>query len=188
MAESLRIIENSDTIDRLLAPYHERIGADFEGYRNHLLRVLTYTLHFLDGDETDRFTLETALVFHDIGLWTDNELAYLEPSIAEALRVNKTEGLGVDPELLTLLIHWHHKVFPYKGPHERLVNAFRRGDWVDATGGKIRKGLSKNQIAEAMDRIPEAGFAATLERLAADLSGGNKMKGMGRVLSRVYKW
>lgn len=45
----------------------------------------------------------------------NNELAYLEPSDATALRDNKNEGFGLKPELLRTAIHWHHNITPYSG-------------------------------------------------------------------------
>ena len=52
-----------------------------------------------------------ALVYHDIGLWTDSDLAYLEPSCAAAaqaaIKLGMTEG---DKSLLHDIIFWHHKV------------------------------------------------------------------------------
>jgi len=187
MARELKIFTQSDRIDALLAPFRTTLGGDYDAYRGHLLRVLTYTIHFLDGDESDREVIETALVYHDIGMWSDLELAYLEPSIAHVLADNRKEGWGYDPQLLTNLIAAHHKIFPFTGPNDRLVNAFRKGDWVDATGGLIRHGLTRAQLAAVYAAIPEAGFASTLMRLARDLHGGHQLLGVLKVLRRVYK-
>jgi len=48
------------------------IGSDYAGYRGHVYRVLSYSLHYLGSniDPTSRNLLELALVYHDIGLWT----------------------------------------------------------------------------------------------------------------------
>jgi hypothetical protein len=52
-----------------------------------------------------------ALVYHDIGLWTDSDLAYLEPSCAAAEAEAKKLGLSEsDQSLLRDIIFWHHKV------------------------------------------------------------------------------
>ena len=92
-------------------------------------------MHFLDNDPSVERVVETAFVYHDIGLWTDKELAYLEPSEAVALADNARHGWGFDPDLLYGIIHWHHKVFPYQGPHARVIEACRRADWIDASLG-----------------------------------------------------
>ncbi|MEY4036429.1 MAG: hypothetical protein RL715_648, partial [Chloroflexota bacterium] len=33
---------------------------------------------------------------------------------------------GALTDLLRGIIHWHHKVFPYRGPHARIIEACRR--------------------------------------------------------------
>jgi hypothetical protein len=187
MPEQIKIISHSNQVESLLEPYREVIGDDFKGYRGHIYRALTYAMHFLDNDERYLPVLEAAFVFHDIGLWTDKNLAYLEPSEAEALRVNNERKLGLDPELLREVIHWHHKVTAYKGEHADIINAARKADWIDATQGKMRKGLSKEQIDVVEKSIPNDGFHEALARSAVDL-GGSALKGNMRVVRNVFKW
>ena len=74
---TIAIIDHDEIIERELAPLRETIGADFDGYRNHVYRVLTYAMHFLGGDAKWRETVAFALAYHDVGLWTDKALAYL---------------------------------------------------------------------------------------------------------------
>ncbi len=74
----------------------------------------------------------------------------------------------------------------YRGAHADVVNACGKGDWIDATGGKVRKGLSRDQVAQVEAAIPSYGFADILQRLAKDL-GGTAFKGNMRVLSHVFK-
>jgi len=185
---SIEIIDHSETVEALLSPFQEQIGGDYAGYRGHIYRVLTYAMRFLGNDETHRRAIETALVYHDIGLWTDHDLAYLEPSIRRVIDDNAAKGWGLDPELLRNLIYWHHKVLPFRGEDADVVNAFRKADWVDATGGLIRHGLTRAEVDAVTAAIPEQGFRDTLNRLAGDLAGGNTLKGLSRVLLRVYKW
>jgi hypothetical protein len=185
---TIKIIDQSETVERLLKPFQDQIGADYPGYRGHIYRVLTYAMHFLGGEETHRRAVETALVFHDLGLWTDHDLAYLEPSIHRVLEANEGSSWGLDSELLRNLIYWHHKVLPFRGKDAAVVNAFRKADWIDATGGLIRHGLTRAEIDAVTTAIPEHGFRDTLNRLAGDLAGGNRLKGLSRVLVRVYKW
>lgn len=182
----IHIIDQSDRVEALFEPFRETLGDDFRAYRGHVYRVITYAMHFLGGDDTHRPVVETAFVYHDIGLWTVPDLAYLEPSEALVLEHNVELGWGFDPDLLRNIIHWHHKVFPYRGPEAAIVNACRKGDWIDATGGAIRKGLTKSQVASVEDAIPSYGFADVLQRLAGDL-GGNRVSGNLKVLRRVFK-
>lgn len=187
MPDMIQVIDHSDRVERLFAPYRDIIGDDYPAYRGHVYRVITYAMHFLGGDEEARPLVETALAYHDIGLWTENELAYLEPSEEHALADNEKYGWGFDPRLLRDAIHWHHKVFPYRGPNQAIVEAIRKGDWIDATDGKIRKGLTRAQVKAVEDAIPNYGFGGVLQRLAGDL-GGNKLSGNFRVLRHVFKW
>lgn len=186
MTDTIQIIDHSDRVESLFAPYREIIGDDYPAYRGHVYRAITYAMHFLNGDEEVRPLVETVFVYHDIGLWTENELAYLEPSEAYALADNVKYGWGFDPQLLKGAIHWHHKVFPYRGPNQQIVEAVRKGDWIDATNGKFRKGLSKAQVKAVQDAIPNYDFGNVLQRLAGDL-GGNKLSGNLRVLRHVFK-
>jgi hypothetical protein len=71
-------------VESLFEPYRSVIGKDYDGYRNHVYRTITYAMHFLDQSQKHESLVETAFVYHDIGLWTDKALAYLEPSEAVA--------------------------------------------------------------------------------------------------------
>ena len=182
----IKIIDHSDRIERLLEPFRTVIGDDYSAYRGHVYRITTYAMHFLGGDESARPLAETAFIYHGIGLWTDQELAYLEPSELRALADNEAHGWGLDQELLRDAIHWHHKVLPYRGPNARIVDAVRRADWIDATGGRMRKGLGMRQVEAVEAAVPNFDFGAVLQGLAGD-SGGNRLSGSLRVLRRVVK-
>lgn len=87
-------------VENLFGPYRSIIGKDYDGYRNHVYRTITYAMHFLEQSQKHEALVETAFVYHDIGLWTDKALAYLEPSEAIALRDIDAFGWGLDPEAL----------------------------------------------------------------------------------------
>lgn len=186
MTKDIPIISYSDHVEALFEPYKAAIGADFNAYRGHVYRTITYAMHFL-GDPKQQKLIETIFVYHDIGLWTQNDLAYLEPSEALALRDNEANGWGFDPQVLKDAIHYHHKVTAFKGPNADIVNAVRKGDWVDASQGHVRHGLSKAQVARVQAAIDDHGFADVLQRLAKDI-GGSAIRGNFRVLRRVFKW
>ena len=174
-------------VEDLFAPYEQMIGTDFPGYRNHVYRAITYAMHFLGNAIEHEQLVETAFVYHDIGLWSDHELAYLEPSEALALADNEKYGWGLDPDLLRDAIHWHHKIFPYSGPHREVIEACRKADWIDATKGTLRKGLSKEAIAQVESAFPNLGFHDTLLRLAKDY-GGSTLVGGYKVVRGIVKW
>ncbi|MGB5812601.1 MAG: hypothetical protein WBG86_18845 [Polyangiales bacterium] len=182
----IEIITHSDRVEALLDPYRITIGRDFDGYRGHIYRVLTYAMHFLGGDPSARPVIEAALVYHDLGLWTHHELAYLEPSTQLAQHDNETHGWGFDSELLHDLIYWHHKITPFSGPHAELVNAVRKADWIDASAGTIRKGMPRPFIGRVTQAIPAAGFYDALKRLGPELTG-SVWKSVGPLL-KVYKY
>ena len=174
-------------VEERLAPYKDTIGDDCGGYRNRVYRTITYAMHLLDNDPEVEPLVETAFVYHDIGLWTDHELAYLEPSEAIALADNERFGWGLDPEALRGAIHWHHKILPYRGPHERVIEACRKADWVDASKGMIRKGFSRQAIREVEAAFANNGFHDTLLRLARDY-GGSTIAGGIKVTRGIVKW
>jgi hypothetical protein len=174
-------------IEALFAPYEQVIGGDLPGYRNHVYRTVTYAMHFLNNAIADEQMIETAFVYHDIGLWTDHELAYLEPSEALAVADNEKYGWGLNPDVLCSIIHWHHKIFPYKGSNQNLIEACRKADWIDATKGKLRKGMSRAAISTVEAAFPNLGFHDTLLRLAKDY-GESTIVGGFQVMRGIVKW
>ena len=174
-------------VEELLTRYESLIGNDFPGYRNHVYRTITYAMHFLGHSAEHERLVETAFAYHDIGLWTDRELAYLEPSEAVATADNQKFGLGLDPDLLRGAIHWHHKIFPYTGPHREIIEACRKADWIDASKGMLRKGIGRSEIERVEAAFPNLGFHDTLLRLAKDY-GGSIIVGGVKVTLGIVKW
>ena len=174
-------------VEELFAPYEQMIGQDLPGYRNHVYRTITYAMHFLNNSASHEQLVETAFVYHDIGLWSDHELAYLEPSEALAVADNEKHRWGLDPDALRGAIHWHHKIFRYTGPHQEVVEACRKADWIDATKGMLRKGMSKAAITDVEAAFPNLGFHNTLLRLAKDY-GGSTLVGGWKVMWGIVKW
>lgn len=187
MPEPIMLITHDDTVERELNWLADAIGADLPAYRNHIYRVLTYAMYFLAGIPRWRETIAFALVYHDAGMWTARELAYLGPSEALAEQARQARAPQLDGKLIYAIIHWHHKISPYRGPQAEIVNAVRNADWVDATGAKLRKGLTAAQINSVTSAIPIAGFPETLMRLAGDLHHGHRLGGLWRVMTHVYK-
>jgi hypothetical protein len=183
----IAVIDHDDIVERELAPLRERIGADFSGYRNHVYRVLTYAMHFLDGETRWRPSIAFALAHHDVGLWTDRTLAYLEPSERHAELARQAREPELDAQLVRDLIHWHHKVTPFRGPNADVVNAVRKADWIDASGGRMSKGLSRRQIVTVMTALPPLGFHETLVRLPGELNHGRTLGGLAQMLAHVFK-
>lgn len=180
-------IVSDPTVERHLPQIADAVGTDFAAYRGHIYRVLSYAAHFLGDDPRGREHIAFALVFHDVGMWTDHELAYLEPSEAVAERVRKQHAPHLDGTLIANIIHWHHKMFAFAGPDADIVNAARKGDWIDASMGMVRHGVSRKDVAAMEQTIPVLSFPGVLMRLAKDLRHGNRLAGLWRVVTRVYK-
>lgn len=187
MTQAIAIVTEDETIERFLPIVSDVVGADLPAYRNHLYRVLTYALHFEGPGSTAREAIAFALVFHDIGLWSDGALAYLEPSERVAEVARRGHAAHLDRQLIRDIIHWHHKLTRFRGPNAATVNAVRKADWIDASGGAVRHGISRAQIAAVTAAIPVLGFPDVLMRLAGDLNHGRKISGLLRVLRHVYK-
>ncbi len=183
------IQQNRPRIEELLALYTAQIGDDLPGYRNHVYRTVTYAMYFLGYKAELEQLVETAFVYHDIALWTDRALAYLEPSEEIALADNAKYGWGLDPDALRGAIHWHHKITAYRGPHEEVIEACRKADWIDANKGMLRMGMSKANIEAVEAAFPNHGFHDALVRLAKDNNnGGSTLGGLIQVVRGIIKW
>ena len=183
----IKIITYSNVVESSLAMYKDLIGTDYNGYRNHIYRVLTYSRHFLDGDESNIDVIASALVYHDIGLWTAGTLAYLEPS-AQLARA-KCAGTFT-PEQLKLqedIINHHHKIWPYTESGGRIIEAVRKADWIDASYGILNKGMPRSYIVKVQSALPAAGFYDTLMDFGPRLHGSNVVKILTEIV-QIFKW
>jgi len=77
----MQIEENLPRLDELLAPYRARSGADYDAYRNHCRRMLNFCLALRPASAEEREKMMIAACFHDLGVWTDDTLDYLPPSV-----------------------------------------------------------------------------------------------------------
>jgi hypothetical protein len=65
-----------------------------------------------------------------------------------------------------LMIAMHHKLLPYRGEAEALVEGFRRADLCDLTAGRFRSSLDPGFLRELESRFPEHGFRRRVVRMA----------------------
>lgn len=171
------IYTTNSVLDYHLNIFRQDIGNDFEPYRNHCLRVLTFAKHHC-GDyckEREVNLMAMALVYHDVALWSDKQMNYLEPS-AKQMQAHANDGdeYWTEEEMVTAheIIMQHHKLTEWKGDRGdgRLVNSVRKGDWADATFGLIRYGLPASLLEDVYRRIPESGFHMVLAGMGGRLS------------------
>ena len=118
-------------IDEILSDWKDVIGDDYNGYRNHVCRMVTFCLSLGEYSEEDHQKICIAAAFHDIGIWIENTVDYVEPSIPPAMGYLKQNKLNDWCEEIELMISEHHKIRAYRGPYEELVERFRKADLVD---------------------------------------------------------
>lgn len=151
-------------IEQILTPWQSKLGTEYLGYRNHVYRMVHCCLALAECDDIAQQKIFIAACFHDIGIWVAETLDYLPPSLPPAKQWLEDHDLAHWYEEIALMITEHHKLSPYKGPHQRLVELFRRADLVDFSWGIVRAGISKRELAELKRAFPNAGFHAMLAR------------------------
>jgi hypothetical protein len=157
------IIEKLPLLNDILSDWEALIGDDFQGYKNHVQRMVLCCFALSDLANTelsdkDKEKIIIAGAFHDIGIWVENTLDYLPPSLPPAREYLKKRGLEAWTTEIELMITEHHKFKAYKNPDYPLVELFRKGDLVDFSLGAVRFGLDKQEIKQLKAKIPNAGF------------------------------
>ena len=154
----MQICTDLTTLDTLLNQYKSVIGKNFDGYRNHCYRVYNICQALVALNETEQKKLEVALAFHDLGLFTDNTVDYLPPSIELAEEFLKDNNLENWQTEIALMIGEHHKLTPFKSATFPLVEVLRQADLVDFSLGVVRFGVDKDFIKQLKQEFPNAGF------------------------------
>lgn len=153
-------------LEALLQPWQNLLEGDYQGYRNHVYRMLhcCFALHVCEPQAQQKLMIAAA--FHDIGLWTENTLDYIAPSVHPAMHYLEQQGLADWSEEISLMITEHHKIRRFGDKRYPLVEVFRRADLVDLSRGLVRFGLSRRFLRELNACFPNAGFHAGLMRKA----------------------
>ncbi len=159
------IEHNIPLLEEILGKRREQIGDDFQGYRNHVYRMLHFCFYFGELSEDDKNKLIIAGAFHDIGIWPTYTADYLPPSVDLAMQYLDENNLQDWREEVTLIIDMHHKFTSYKGQYP-LVERFRKADLVDFSLGIVKHGVTKAYIQEVKTAFPNAGFHNLLKRLS----------------------
>lgn len=151
--------------DRILAEYKSTIGKDFDGYRNHITRMLNFCHYLLpDHSQEDSEKWQIAAAFHDIALWTHDRVDYLVPSYELCNEYLKMTGKEAWIREVQTIIDMHHLVFTYQGPYQRLTEVFRKADLADFSLGVIANGVDRAFIRDVKKALPNRGFHACLGR------------------------
>ncbi|MBU6170076.1 MAG: HD domain-containing protein [Verrucomicrobia bacterium] len=152
-------------LEEILSPRATVIGAQYEAYKNHVCRVLHFCFAFHQCEGDDEAKLVTAACFHDLGMWPGDVIDYLEPSIRLAQEYLKERCLESWIPEITQMIDLHHRFRKAPASANPLVEVFREGDWVDATMGLRRFGLTRGQVKEVQVVFPNLGFHSNLIRI-----------------------
>jgi hypothetical protein len=153
-------------LEQILVPWRERIGGDFEGYKNHVSRMLNFCFALRVCSDEEREKLIIAGAFHDIGIWSDGTVDYLPPSIAQAKLYLTERGLTDWIAEIELIIDLHHKMRPYRGSASPLVEVFRKADLADFSLGLVKGSVPGATVRAAKAAYPNAGFHKRLMQLA----------------------
>lgn len=160
------IEKNIPLLEEILGKWKGELGNDYQGYKNHVYRMINFCFALNDYTAEEREKIVIAGCFHDLGIWSDKTFDYLPPSIVLAedyLRQNKLEKWFPEIELM---IGMHHKLRNYRDAELHLVETFRQGDLVDFSLGFVRCGLPKSYVKSVKNQFPNAGFHKTLVKLA----------------------
>jgi hypothetical protein len=160
----LDIEENIPLVEEILDRYKGDLGPDHLGYRNHVYRMIHFSLAQGECSDDEKQKIVVAGCFHDLGIWTAGTFDYLRPSIELAAKYLFDIGLDRWVRQVTLMIDQHHKISSFG--NDPLTEAFRRGDLVDFSLGLFKCGVAGSYVKEVKERFPNAGFHKYLVKLA----------------------
>ncbi|MFA7382765.1 MAG: hypothetical protein WC001_04890 [Desulfurivibrionaceae bacterium] len=161
----MKINNQAPIVDGILESWRMSLGGDFTAYNNHCYRVLNFCLAFCDESTETINKISIAVAFHDLGIWANNTFDYLGPSKQLARDYLLKTNLGAWSEEIEAMIEQHHKLRKYRPHPNWLVEPFRKADWIDVSGGRLKYGLPSAQIAEIRTEFPSAGFYKRLIEL-----------------------
>ena len=165
--EKMVIEEHIQLVEDILGDWKSKIGGNYDGYRNHVYRMINFSFSFGSFNTGDREKIVIAGCFHDLGIWSDNTFDYLPPSMKRArdyLVKNSQEAWAPEIELM---IAEHHKVRKYNDVTHPTIGAFRKGDLVDFSLGLVKCGLPSAYVRSVKAQFPNAGFHKGLVKTAA---------------------
>lgn len=157
------MLANIAQTDELLEEMRTPLGSDFERYRNHVYRVINITDYFFPLKDDALQQVAIAAAFHDAGIWLDHTFDYLDPSRVRAEEYARSIGHGDWATVIGAMIMNHHRVRPVRA--NKIVEAFRRADWVDVTQGGMNFGMPADVLTALKTLYPILGFHARLLQL-----------------------
>jgi len=163
--QEMNVIHECALLDELLAGYRQQLGLDYDAYRNHCMRVFNFCTALAGESGAAENKIIIAAVFHDLGIWTENTFDYLYSSQLLAQRYLEKSFKASWCKEIEAMIGQHHKFTRYRKNPQGLVEAFRKADRIDFSGGLLRYRLSDDFVVEVLDVFPNAGFHTMLAQL-----------------------
>jgi hypothetical protein len=162
----MKIENHIPLLEDILDNWKHKIGNDFSGYKNHVYRMIHFCFALHNCSNEDRDKIIIAACFHDLGIWANDTVDYLPPSILLAKDYLTQNNLEHWIPEIELMIDMHHKLRKFQDNRYPLVEVFRTGDLVDFSLGIVKGGLSKAFIKRVKEQFPNEGFHKGLARLA----------------------
>jgi len=154
-------------LEEILGDWKDIIGQEYAGYKSHVYRMVNFCLALKECSQEEREKIIIAGAFHDIGIWLDDTLDYLPPSLRPAREYLISRNLQEWSTEIEAMICEHHKLREYKDEAYPLVELFRRGDLVDFSLGLFKFGLPKSYIQSVKEKFPNAQFHKNLLKRVA---------------------
>jgi hypothetical protein len=152
------IVESYATIDALLEQWKSALGTDYSWYRNHVYRIFNFTCRLAGATGDDIEKVAIAAAFHDVGIWLDDTFDYLEPSARHASDYLIQIGRAAWMDAVHQMIDQHHRIRPWHGSEQSLVESFRKADWLDVCLFVLPTRLERDYLTEVLRRFPRNGF------------------------------
>jgi len=145
------LIRELPLAEEILESHRHRAHGDdagFDGYKAHVYRVVNFARAMTPATSDRDDKLAIAAAFHDLAAF--DTLDYLAPSIEAQDAWLKHTGREAWSDELALIVAEHHRMIRYRAPrpHAALVEAVRRADLVEVSGGLIRFGLPASFVKE----------------------------------------
>jgi len=160
-------VAERDALERLRAA----TGGPDGPMERHCLRVrlIAAALGVKQGWALDGELLTVAAILHDIGIYPSVSDAGVYTAQGAALARELLAGHGWSQERIERCadaIDRHHELRPQLARGAE-VEAIRRADLVDVSGGILAFGLDHGWLRELARRVPRRGFARELMRLVS---------------------
>ena len=175
------VYDQHNILDEQLKFVQDAVGTDFEGYRNHCLRTLTFVYHQMPDSVFDKQPnildiVSVALAFHNVGMWTLEPRDYKNHSIAVMEQHVKKEGKwdNTSINMMREIILLHDLFGQYKdGESEwmnEMINTVRHAYWADTTVGFIRGEMHASIVEAAYKKVPDAGYHNVITSMTSRFS------------------